>query len=240
MNRVFICGDTHGGQAGDAKKLTSSKFPEGKTLDKNDYVIIAGDFGYVWDVNGPSKEEKYNYKWFEDQPWTTLFVDGNHENFDRLEKLPEVKMFGGVVGKLTNSIYHLKRGEIYTINGIKIFTFGGGTSIDKIQRTEFFSWWSQEDPSASEYYNGITNLDKNNNKVDLIITHDCSERTLERIYDLFNIPKYEEASQLQKFFEQLEESVDFDKWYFGHFHEDIVIDDKHQVLYQEIKEIVKK
>ena len=234
--RVFVTGDLHGGAIGDADKLTSKKFPEGKTLTKNDYVIVAGDFGFIWDTNKSGKAEANWHKWFEEKPFTTLFCDGNHENFDRIDKLPTQEMFGGTVGKLNDSVYHLKRGEIYTINGIKILTFGGGLSIDKARRTEYRSWWSQEAPNVAEYDNGLMNLKKHNNKVDLIITHDCSER----IYNLFDFPKYHDTTLLQKFFEQLEESVDFDHWYFGHYHQDWKFDDKHTVLYDKVKEITKE
>lgn len=236
MNRVFVTGDTHGGQVGDAKKLSTRNWSEGATLDKEDYLIVVGDFGYVWNILQSSKEEEYNYRWFAEKPWTTLFVDGNHENFDRLEKLPELEMFGGKVGKLTDNIYHLKRGEIYTIAGIEILTMGGGTSIDKIYRTENITWWPQEAPKELEYVNCLNNLKEHDNKVDVILTHDCSKR----IYDLFDIPKYADGiSQLQSFLEQLEKTVDFDKWYFGHYHQDYKFDDKHEVLYQNVREITK-
>ena len=233
MGRVFVCGDLHGGEVGDALKLNSRNFPEARKLTKNDYVIILGDFGYVWNKDVPSKEELYHYKWFQDKKFTTLFVDGNHENFDRLDSLPVIDMFGGKVGVVDESIYHLKRGEIYNINGLKILTFGGGTSIDKNRRTEFISWWRQEAPNDSEYKNCLNNLEKHNYQVDVILTHDCSER----IYKLFDFPKYGETSQLQRFFESLEEDVNFNNWYFGHYHEDIKFDDKHEVLYDTIKEI---
>jgi hypothetical protein len=235
MNRIFVTGDTHGGQVGDAKKLTTRNFPEGKNLDKGDFVIVVGDFGYVWALNEPSKEELHNYKWFNERPWTTLFVDGNHENFDRLDFLPEEEMFGGKVGKLSDTIYHLKRGEIYTIAGRKILTMGGGMSIDKIYRTENISWWKEEAPSEKDYVNCLDNLRDHDNKVDVILTHDCSKR----IYDVFDIPKYPDRTQLQQFLEHLEKDVDFDEWYFGHYHQDHKFDDKHQVLYQKIKEITK-
>ena len=120
MNRIFVCGDLHGGAAGDLGKLTSDKFPEGKELTKDDYVIVAGDFGFIWDTNMSLKPEKYWHKWFIDKPWTTLFVDGNHENFDRIDQLKTKEMFGGKVGIVNESIFHLRRGEVYIINGLKI------------------------------------------------------------------------------------------------------------------------
>ncbi len=232
-NKVFVTGDFHGGQNYDYRKLTSGNFPEGKELTKNDYVIIAGDFGLVFDVNQSGKEELHWQKWLAEKSWTTLFVDGNHENFDRLDRLEEAEMFDGKVGKLNDSIFHLKRGEIYNINGLKILTMGGGTSIDKALRTEYFSWWKQEAPNLNDYNNCFENLEKHNYKVDYIITHDCSER----IYSLFDFPKYDRSTQLQAFLDGLEETVDFKHWYFGHYHQDHKFDDKHTVLYDKVKEI---
>jgi len=235
MNRVFVCGDTHGGQAGDLEKLKSRNFPVGKELTKEDYVIIAGDFGFIFDTNQSGKPEKYWHKWFIDKPWTTLFVDGNHENFDRIEQFKIRQMFGGEVGVLNESIFHLKRGEIYTINGLKILTMGGGKSIDKSRRREFTSWWSQEAPNSGDYDNCLDNLKKHNNKVDLIITHDCSKR----IYYLFDFPKYDDPTPLQSFFGHLEEDVDYRHWYFGHYHDDIEFDTKHTLLYNKVRELDK-
>jgi len=53
-----ITGDTHG--ALDIRKLNTSRFPEQRSMTKQDYVAIMGDFGMVWD-NG--KEDLYWRKW---------------------------------------------------------------------------------------------------------------------------------------------------------------------------------
>lgn len=50
-------------------------------MTKDDYVIICGDFGGVWDEG---KMETVLLDWLDSKSFTTLFVDGNHENFDRL------------------------------------------------------------------------------------------------------------------------------------------------------------
>lgn len=73
MSRIFITGDVHCPY--DIYKLNSKHFPLGKTLTKNDYVIICGDAGFVWSGN---KEDEWWIKWISEKPWTTLFVDGNH------------------------------------------------------------------------------------------------------------------------------------------------------------------
>ena len=65
-------------------------------------------------------------KWLSEKPWTTLFVDGNHENFDRLKNYPITEEWGGKVQKIYDKVYHLMRGEIYT---------------DRRQENLYF-WWS--------------------------------------------------------------------------------------------------
>ncbi len=51
---IYITGDVH--IPVDIKKLSTKNFPKQKELTKNDYVIILGDFGGVWN-NG--NEELY-------------------------------------------------------------------------------------------------------------------------------------------------------------------------------------
>ena len=43
---IFVTGDTHGEH--DIHKLNTIGFPEQKGLTRDDYVIICGDFGVVW------------------------------------------------------------------------------------------------------------------------------------------------------------------------------------------------
>lgn len=68
---IYVTGDTHGALS--INKLSSDEFPQGKELTKNDYVIICGDFGLVWNNNG---EDYWWRRWLDNKPWTTLFVDG--------------------------------------------------------------------------------------------------------------------------------------------------------------------
>ena len=74
---IFVTGDTHG----NFQRFGSKYFPEQKEMSRSDYVIICGDFGGVW---SDTPNERYWLDWLEDKPFTTLFVDGNHENFSLL------------------------------------------------------------------------------------------------------------------------------------------------------------
>ena len=80
---LYVTGDTH--IPIDIHKLSVTNFPEQKEMTKDDVVLICGDFGGVWN-NG--KEELYWRRWLDDKNFTTVFVDGNHENHDLLATFP--------------------------------------------------------------------------------------------------------------------------------------------------------
>jgi len=215
---VFICGDTHGQI--DIEKLTGELWPEGKGLTKEDYLIVVGDFGMIWYEPG-TEHEIFLRRFYGDKPWTTLFIDGNHENFDRLfsDEFQEIDMFGDKVKRISDSIFYLQRGRVYKIDGKTFFTFGGGESIDKNTRTPYLSWWPQEIPTYTEMDLGISNLEEVNNEVDIIVTHTCPNDAflhLARTYDLGY--KTDAERSLRTFLSWVEKNVKFKEWHFGHFH----------------------
>jgi len=236
---IYITGDTHG----NFQRLSSKQFKEGKELTKDDYLIICGDFALVWSPiisNGNTKtrgEEPYWRKWLDDKPWTTLFIDGNHENHTRLAACESIKMFGGTVGHVSKSIYHLRRGEIYEIEGKKIFCFGGGHSIDKADRKPDITWWEAEMPTSAEYEHGFKQLETAGNNVDYIITHSCSHdmfHKLQCFYPREFNNKINGEDALRMYFNILEERTQFKMWFFGHMHVDVMLDDKHMAMYNNI------
>lgn len=170
---IFITGDTHG----DFKRFSSSRFSAQSEMTKDDVVIICGDFGGIWN---DSPEERYWLDWLNDKPFTTIYVDGNHENFDRYysDEFETVDLYNGKAQKIRDSIFHLLRGEVFQIQGKRIFAFGGASSHDirdgiidpsnypdskafnrelrmmsflgKQFRVKGMSWWEQEIPSEVE------------------------------------------------------------------------------------------
>ena len=60
---IYITGDLHGEL--EVNKFSSKKFIDGKFLTKNDYIIICGDFGLIWDGNN---SEKYWLDWLNNKP----------------------------------------------------------------------------------------------------------------------------------------------------------------------------
>lgn len=219
---IFVTGDTH--IPIDVGKLNTDSFPIQRELTKKDYVIICGDFGGIWDN---SRQDVYWLKWLDSKPWTTLFVDGNHENFDLLNSYPVVQFKHGKAHKINDSVYHLMRGQIYKIEGKTFFTMGGAESHDR-PHFEGKGWWELELPTDKEYDEAIKNLDKVNWKVDYIITHSAPDR----IQDL--ISRSYTHNKLTNFLRLVDENCRFRHWYFGHYHMSREITSKHTVLYDEI------
>lgn len=232
--RVFITGDTH--QSHDIHKLNSHCFLEGNELTKDDILIICGDGGFVWDG---SEEDRFWQGWLDRRPWTTVYVDGNHENFNLLKTYPEVTFMGAKAHKINNSLYHIERGEVMTINGYTFFCFGGAFSHDVAWRTENISWWQDELPNQEEVDHGLDMLDQYNNKVDFIITHDLPDDMSKIIrYDDKDMSVYDHTHiHLGRYLNQIYYNTDFKKWFAGHYHinRDVL---KITILYNDILEII--
>ena len=165
---IYITGDTHG----DFQRFGSKYFPQQKEMSRGDYVVIAGDFGGLWDG---SQKDQYWLDWLNKKPFTTLFVDGNHENFDLLNTLPEKEWNGGRVHVVREHVLHLMRGQVFDFGGLAWFTMGGAASHDiqdgildpaapdferqywlmrrmrSMFRVKGVSWWEEEMPSLEEY-----------------------------------------------------------------------------------------
>ena len=243
---IYITGDTHS----DSTRFSTDKFPIQKEMTKNDYVIICGDFGGVWTFEQESNQEKYWLDWLNCKNFTTLFVDGNHENFTRLYNYPVEEWHGGKVHKIRDSVLHLMRGEIFDIDNKMFFSFGGARSHDiqdgilnldeeeKIyvyrKRGAFFrirdySWWDLELPTQDEMKNGIKNLERANYKVDYIITHCCPTS----VQAMLSNGTYK-RDYLTDYFQEISEKCEFKKWYFGHYHDTRQINSQYVLLYEDV------
>lgn len=256
---IYITGDIHG----KPERLGTHSFYEQKEMTNQDenFVIILGDFGLVWNKE-ESREEKYWLNWLEDKPFTTLFIDGNHENFDRLYSYPVKEWNGGLVHEIRPHVLHLMRGQVFTIEDHTFFTFGGASSHDiqdgildpndydsyddfrkvwkqwynkgKMFRIKGISWWEQELPTKEEMQRGIDNLKRYDNKVDFILTHSPSTSQL---YLLGGKGLYE-PDVLTNYLEEVRVKTDYKKHLMGHMHINKAINDKDLVLYEQIIRIV--
>ena len=223
-------------------------------MTRDDFVIVCGDFG-LWHDN---KTERWWLNWLEEKNFTILFVDGNHENFDRLySEFDVVDFHGGKAHKIRENIYHLMRGYVFDLCDKKFFAFGGASSHDiddgildrkdfqsdrelvneynrrtrrgEMLRINHVSWWKEEMPSPEEMDFGLKTLNDNKNNVDFIVSH-CAPS---HIAASISAGTYK-PDMLTNYFETISQTVNFKKWFFGHYHNDIAVDDKYILLYDQI------
>ena len=223
---IYITGDIHGDI--DIHKLTTQNFPQQRTMTKDDYLIICGDFGLLWD---DSPSEHYWLRWLSEKPFTTLWIDGNHENFDMLKKIPCRYKFDGVVQEVTPSVFHLMRGYVYTIDNLRFFTMGGATSHDKMYRREHYSWWQEELPSSADIVRAWETLKMANWNVDYVITH-CAPTTIVNQISTLHTPE-----EFTDCLDIISQSITFKHWYFGHYHIDKSFDDIFTAVYNNIRKL---
>ena len=245
---IYITGDTHGG----FQRFGMKYFPNQKTMCREDYAIIAGDFGGLWD---DSPREAYWLNWLEERPFTTLFVDGNHENFDRLNELPVHQWQGGNVHYIRPHVLHLMRSQVFEIGGLTFFTMGGASSHDiqdgildpaapgfeqeywfkrrtrQMFRVKGASWWSEELPSDEEYAEAVRNLERANWKVDCVLTHCAPTSVVKKLNESYA------SDRLTDFLQTVMERCRFDYWFLGHYHQNKVIDDRFIVLWEQMVEL---
>ncbi len=201
---IYVTGDTHG-------DIARFKDPNIRKLRRGDTLIICGDFGFIWDG---SESEKSALKKLSEMGFTVAFIDGCHENFDLLEAYPESRWNGGMARIIAPNLIHLMRGQVYTIENKRIFTFGGGNSQDMEFRIGA-NWWEREQPTHDEIMEGIENLERFNNEVDYIITHEPPAS----VKDCLGVDVFQRI-EVHALFEEIIKSCRYRKWFFGKCHID--------------------
>lgn len=102
----------------------------------------------------------------------------------------------------------------------------------KLYRINHISWWEQKMPSQDEFELALCKLNNVNYKVDFIITHCCSNSTMDNLQ-----LGIKQRNKLTGFLERIKNTVEYKKWYFGHYHNDININAKEVLLYNQIIEL---
>ena len=209
---VYITGDMHG----DVERLYSKEF---RKLKKGDILIVCGDFGYIFDG---SKLEKQVVNYFAKRKFVTAFVEGTHDNLDKINRCRETVWKGGKVHRIKGNLLHLMRGQIFEIDGNKYFTFGGGESTDKDMRVAEGFWWREEAGC----------------KVDYIITHEPPARVKSAM--LLRRGDNDSVNKLNGYLEEIGRSCSYKHWYFGSLHEDRVITEHHTCVFKKLIQIDQK
>ena len=213
---IYVTGDTHG----DIEIFNERRLGH---LKKGDTLIITGDFGFIWDN---SKEEIKNLKKLSKKKYDILFVEGSHENFERLREFEEVAFHGGTARKIADNIYCLNRGEMYRIENKIFFTLGGGLPPEA-DGTES----APSLPSDEELEYAVVNIEEQRRMLDVIITHEAPA-SVKRMID-----RGAGIDDLNIFLDTVMHNAHYRRWYFGSLHEDRAVSEKLICVFEDVHKI---
>lgn len=220
---IYITGDKHR----DFYRLHS--------IEKNNdnMIIILGDAGINYCLN----EEDNKFKMHLNDMNIKLFcIQGNHEERpENISSYKEVDMFGGKVfieDEYPNLIF-AKNGELYTIDGKTVLVIGGAYSVDKDYRLAYGHRWFKDEQLTESEKEEI--LRKYSGKhVDIILSHTCPLKYEPTEVFMKGLDQSKVDKSMEIFLDKIEENIDYDKWYCGHFHTEKQID-KLEFMFGRIK-----
>jgi len=212
---VYLISDLHGEK--DFKGLDEYI----NTAGDNDLLIILGDICMKF---MDTEKNRAFTEYFLSIKNNIAIVDGNHENFAYIDSFPEEEWNGGTIHRLTDSIIHLKRGNVFEIEGKTFFVFGGCKSSSRW--AERGLWYFGEEATDEECEYAKSNLKRYGNKVDFILTHKYEEESCKTIcQNLLELTSY------------IEHTTEYGSWYSGHWHINKQVDEKHFLVYDELTRI---
>ena len=195
---IYVASDTHG----DMSVFSSKAF---RSLKAEDTLIIAGDFGFLWEDND---RERKALKKIGARKHRTVFSLGENDAPALYEAFPEAEIDGNRVLCLGGNLFMAAEG-IYEAEGKKLLLCGNG-----VDRTE---------DEEEEYLKRV--LSAADNEVYGVITYEPPFSVGE-----FLCGEYE-SGKLGFLFDRLKGNFKFEKWYFGRLHKDVRIPGKYRAVF---------
>jgi len=230
---IYITGDTHG----DFENIL--EFCElNETTQEDDVMIILGDVGINYYLDGSDDRLKQELTQL---PITLFCIHGNHEERPyNISTYDEKKWRGGLVHyeKEYSNVLFAEDGEIYDFEGKKAIVIGGAYSVDKYYRLRNgLPWFESEQPDERIKDLVEVMLEKENWKVDFVFSHTGPLKYVptDQFLPTINQDTVDQTTEI--WLDRLEEKLDYEQWFFGHFHIDS-LDGKAIILYEEIIDLL--
>jgi 3-oxoacid CoA-transferase subunit A len=206
---IYITGDTH--------RTFSRLLVPGIELSTDNTLIILGDAGINFYLN---QEDVFIKQWLNDLGITILSLQGNHEERpENISTYHEVERINGKVyveDQFPNLVF-AKNGEVYNIEGNRILVIGGAYSVDKYYRLRKGLPWFKDEQLSKKEKEEI--LDKVNGlEVDYVFTHTCPYKYIPTEAFLPGIDQSLVDNSMEHFLDQVDDVIDYKKWYCGHYH----------------------
>lgn len=206
---LFVTGDVHGDAYFD--KMSD---PELLGLTKSDYVLVCGDLEVV---RADPEERAFCIKRLEEMPYSTLFIDGNHEELDLIASYPEETWRGGRVRRISESIRYLERGQVFEIDGMSVLAMGGAKTFAHAREAGLLTGPDAGIPNGLQRAETMANLARHGNRVDVIASHTAPSGVLPLLPQRESVP----VSEFTDWLQEIADSSAFGQWLFGHYHCDV-------------------
>ncbi|MDR3344085.1 MAG: metallophosphoesterase [Oscillospiraceae bacterium] len=219
---IYVTGDMHG-----IRERFSA--PALRKLRKGDFLLICGDFGFIWDGG---KDEEAFLKKIGRKKYTVAFVDGSHENFELLDKYPLEELGENKARHISGRLWYLVRGQVYNFDGARVFAMGGGENTDFDTQPSSAEWTGREMPADEELRTGVASLKAADNTVDYIITHEPPMK----LKEFLGLREKGETrvTGLNTYLEELSRAVTFTRWFFGSLHLDKHVSGAYAAVFQNV------
>jgi len=209
---IYFTGDTHGSFS------RIENFCSKMETSKDDVMIILGDAGINFYGGWRDQHKK---EFISTLPITLFCIHGNHEQ--RPSTIPtyiEKEWHQGIVyvEERFPSILFARDGEVYDLNGKKSIAIGGAYSIDWMLRIPGRSWWSDEQPSQEIKERVECKLDQLDWKVDIVLSHTVPLKYEPAEVFLPGLDQRKVDKSTEEWLDSIEQRLQYDKWYAGHFH----------------------
>lgn len=164
-SHVGLAGDWHGNTRWAVTTITAlcQQLPRPDPYAPK-IILHAGDFG-IWP--GDTRYLSQVALTLAREDAILIFVDGNHENHDRLTRLQNQQP-GQMFIAIRDRIWWATRGARWTWHNRVWLALGGAASVDRAARTPGTSWWPQEQITITQ-----AALAALAGKADVMLTHDA-------------------------------------------------------------------
>ena len=217
---IYITGDIHGSLE-PIFDLVEKYEPK-----EDDIIVILGDVA----VNYTGRlRDKFIKEEMNNIGVTFFCIHGNHENRPQnIASYQEKNWNGGRVlyeEEYPNILFPVD-GDIFELEGNKCIVIGGAYSVDKFYRLRNgYNWWPDEQPSPAikEYVEEQIK----NNKIDVVFSHTCPFKYIPTECFMSGIDQSTVDNSTEQWLDTIEEAIEYEAWYLGHWHTDKHIDKMH-------------
>lgn len=214
---IYVTGDIHGSI--DKLEYYCQKY----NTTKDDIIIILGDTGFNYYLN---EKDDILKQYVSELPCKFFCIRGNREarpeNIDtyHIETMFDNDVY---IEDAYPNIIFAKDGGIYDFEHKKVLCIGGAYSVDKQHRiSRGWMWFANEQLTEDEMKLIASNIIKYTEfaDIDYILTHTCPYDTRPVHMFLPDIDQNTVDSSMEKWMQGIADNIDFQRWYFGHFHGD--------------------